>query len=370
MGRAGITYLAYSLPERKLTDAELSDRFGSEYMKRILPATGILERRVASEGECASDFAAAAAERIFSAGVNPESVDIAIMATQTPDYMVPTTACMLQTRLRIPTDAAAFDISLGCSQFVYALGTANAWIGASMARRVLAMSGDTPTRMVNPMDKSAVPIFGDGGAACVVEEVSDGGFLGFDFGSDGRGWKDLIKFAGGMRLPSSSETAVPKCDESGSVRSLDNLFMDGGKILLFAIRNVPASVGRALRSAGLSERDADLYIFHQASEMVVRSVARKMDLPPEKVYYKLHDTGNIGGSSVAVALADAFLSGRLKRGDTVVLSAFGAGLSWGSCVLRLGDDFKGAFALADFSDSPPKPQSQRAADVFCSGRNC
>lgn len=354
----GITAIAYSLPKNKLTKQDLSERFSNEYIERILPTTGIIERRVASENECASDFAFNAAQKIFEKGVDPKSVDLLIMATQMPDYQMPTTACLLQTRLGIPTSAAAFDINLGCSQFVYALAVANAWVKAGMAKKALVLAGDTPTRTLNKMDNTVVPLFGDGGCACIVEEVKGAGFIGFDFGSDGRGAKDLIRPTSGFRVAKTEESAKEIQFPDGSIRSQNDLYMNGGNIFLFAIKSVPVSVKNALKAANLDFSDINHFIFHQASEMIVKSFAKLMKLPAEKVHFKLHDVGNIGGSTVAVTLTDAYLQGKIKKGDKILLSAFGVGLSWATAILEWDESFSIAVADADFSDSPKKPESQ------------
>ena len=207
------------------------------------------------------------------------------------------------------------------------------------------------------------PIFGDGAAAAIVEEVSAGGFGEFDFGTDGRGWKDLIRRTSGLREPPSPETATETMDKSGAVRSLDDMFMDGGNIFLFAINSVPASVRKLLDKSGAKIEDVDLFVFHQASELIVRSFAKLLKIPPEKMHFKLHDVGNTGGSTVGITLADAFLNGKVKPGDKILLSAFGVGLSWGACMMEWSPDFIGAATDADFTGSPAKPQSQ-----ICGGK--
>jgi len=355
----GITSVAYSLPKAKLTYADLEKRFGADYMQKVIATTGILERRVASKDECASDFALSAAKQILESGVEPSSIDLLIMGTQMPDYQMPTTACILQNKLGISLETPCFDINLGCSQLVYGLGVANAWVKSGMAKRALVLSGDTPARAINPLDKSVVPLFADGGAAVLVENVAGGGFLGFDFGTDGRGWKDLIRLTSGMRTPPTPESAKEYTDAGGSTRSQNDMYMDGGKIFLFALKNVPVTVNRALQNAGLKISDIDLFVFHQASEIIVRSFSKIMGIPKEKLHYKMHDVGNIGGSTVAVVLVDAYKAGKIKKGDKILISAFGVGLSWGTAILEWDDKFLGAFTDADFSDSPAKPLSQQ-----------
>jgi 3-oxoacyl-[acyl-carrier-protein] synthase-3 len=330
----GITAVGYHLPDGRLTHEELCERFGADQMNRTVQLTGIHERRVARNGECASDLAAKAAEDLFErTGIDRASIDLVTFATQTPDYLLPTTACILQNRLGLPKTAAAFDINLGCSQYLYSLGIAHGMLAAGTVKRALVMTGDTVSRILNPKDRAVVPLFGDAGTATIMEAKPEGGFLGFDFGTDGSGAEALIWPASGLRLPRSPETAIEETDKSGSTRSKNDMFMDGSAIYVFTLRTVSETVKRVLDKTGLAVGDIDLFIFHQASKMIVDSAAKKLGLPADKVHMKLADVGNSGGSTVAIALADALAQGKVKPGMKIVLTAFGVGLSWGSAVL-------------------------------------
>lgn len=347
-----ITSLAYVLPGQKNTNAELAARFGSETVAKIESISGILERRTAIGDTCASDLAVRAAQLIFeNRKISPKDIDLLIFATQTPDYLIPTTACIIQQRLGIDNSCAAFDINLGCSQFVYALATARAWICGGLAKNALVLCADTPTKIIDPLDRSTACIFGDGGAACMVSESKIDGILGFSFGTDGKGFDSIIWPNSGLR------------GYGGETMRADKMAMDGFKIFTFAYKRVAESVAEVLEKNGMSVRDIDLFVFHQAGEMIVKSCAQRLCIPPEKVYYKIHDIGNCGGASIPIALADAAITGRLKSGMKVLICAFGVGLSWGSAILEWNCAFTGAFTDADFSNSPEKPKSQRAADI-------
>ncbi|HLG45032.1 MAG TPA: ketoacyl-ACP synthase III [Reyranella sp.] len=341
----GITRVAYAVPSQRLTHDELAARFGAEQMEKVAQSTGIWERRVAPPGMCASDLAAHAARTLFEeGGIDPASIDLLIFATQTPDYLLPSTACILQNRLRVPTTAAAFDINLGCSQYVYSLGVATGMLSAKMANRALVLTGDTVSRILNPGDRAVVPLFGDAGTATILEPVRDGaGFLAFDFGTDGAGAEALIWPASGLRLRHSPETAVEKADKTGSIRSQNDMYMDGAAVFMFTMRTIPQTVARTLEKAGVTINDVDLFVFHQASQFIVDTAVRRLKIPREKVHMKLADLGNSGGSTVGVCLADAVRSGVLKPGMRVLLSAFGVGLSWASAYC-VWDDAT-AFAL-------------------------
>ena len=324
---ARLTAISYALPNATLTHAELCKRFGAEVMEKVATASGIRERRIAAPDECASDLAFAAAKRILEKHA-PDSFDALFFATQTPDYLLPSTACILQNRLGLKTSAAAFDINLGCTQFVYGLATAAAFVDSSMAEKVLLLCGDTPSKLINPKDKSAVALFSDAAGARLGK---------FSLGTDGGGYADLICPASGMRRPPRPEDYAESDDGSGNVRAAANLFVDGLKIFSFAFKTIPQCVEQTLKRNALSKADIDLFVFHQAGEMIVRAAAQRLKLDAEKVYLNVRDIGNCGGSSPAIAIADAVAAGRIKRGMKVLVCAFGVGLSWGGTVLDFAD---------------------------------
>jgi 3-oxoacyl-[acyl-carrier-protein] synthase III len=342
----GITKVAYTVPAQRLTHDEIASRFGRDQMDKTAISTGILERRVAPSHVCASDLAAHSAEALFQrCGVDRKTIDLLLFATQTPDYLLPTTACILQHRLGLPQAIAAFDINLGCSQYVYSLGVASGMLGSGLANRALVLTGDTVSRILNPKDRSVVPLFGDAGTATLMERVPEGtGFVAFDFGTDGAGAEALIWPASGLRLPRSAETAREVTDKSGSVRSQNDMYMDGAAIFMFTMRTIPETVNRVLAKAKASLDDVDLFVFHQASKFIVDNAIRKLKIPREKVHMKLENLGNSGGSTVGICLADAIKTGALKPGMRVLLSAFGVGLSWASAFCIWGPEIE-ALAL-------------------------
>lgn len=340
---AAITFVSYALPKKSLTHKELCGRFGGEVMEKILRVSGIENRRVADENTCASDLALQAAELLFqNSKTSKADIDLIMMATQTPDYLMPTTACILQDKLGLGKTCAAFDINLGCSQYLYGLGVANAWIKSGMAKKVLLLTGDTPTRTIHPMDKSAVALFGDGACATLIESANEGGILDFDFGSDGSGHKDLILPCSGFRSPQTPADLLPFDDGNGNIRANANMYINGFRIFAFAYKVVADSINNLLRKNSLTVEDIDLFIFHQAGDKIIRSSAERLGIPEEKLHFKLADIGNCGGSSLGIALADAFIKGRLKPKQKIVLCAFGVGLSWGSALIEWSGDFVGA----------------------------
>lgn len=359
-----ISAISYAVGAERLTHECLCGRFGADVMEKIAKSSGILQRRVAPVGVCASDLAKSAADSIFkNVKVAREEIDLLIFATQTADYRMPSSACILQERLALAKSCAAFDINLGCSQFVYALATAKAWLESNLAKKALVLAGDTPTHLLNPKDKSTVSLFGDGACACLVESSANNSLIDFVFGTDGAGYKSLICEYSGMRKFPQARDYDEFEDENGNIRRNVDMYVDGLKIFTFARKAAFEAVSKLLSRNGISIDAVDLFIFHQAGEKVVNYCATRLKIPANKVYFKMHDIGNCGGSSVAIALADAAMKGVLKDGMRVVLCSFGVGLSWNAALIKWSKSFKGAFTDCDFADSPAKPLSQSAADI-------
>lgn len=359
-----ITAISYATGDKKLTSEELASRFGADAMKKIENISGILQRKVASENVCASDIAYNACELLFEK--NPtlrDEIDLLIFATQTPDYLMPTTACIMQDRLGLKKSCASFDINLGCSQFPYALATASSWINSGLAKKALIITADTPSKLIHPLDKSAITLFGDGASAILLEPSEKKSLIDFEFGSNGAGFDNLICPASAMRKPRTPEDEIEKQDDDGNIRTNANMYINGFGIFAFAYKAIPETITKLLNKTALTIDDIDLFVFHQAGEMMVSSVAKRLKIPPSKVYFKMHDIGNCGGASIPIALADAVRNGRLKSGMKIAICAFGVGLSWGATIIDWRDDFKLALTCDDYSDSPAKPQSQRSADL-------
>lgn len=328
----GINAIEYSLPERVLTNDDLSKTYVDWSAEKILKKTGIESRHIVCENECASDLAKQASEKLFESGiVSPEKIDFVLMATQSPDYKLPTTACLMQNRLGIPQSTGALDFNLGCSAFIYGLALSKSLIYTGIAKKVLLLMAETYSKFINPFDKSTRTIFGDGAAAALISD--SGHAIGdFDLGTDGGGKDFLIIPAGGARLPHSDATGIED-ENDGYTRSEENLFMDGAEIFNFTIRVVPQSIQKILAKHNLRFDDIDLFIFHQANQFMLEFLRKKMNIPEQKFYVNMKDTGNTVSASIPIALKRADEEGRLKKGDKVLLTGFGVGLSWGSTVI-------------------------------------
>ena len=328
--------LEFHLPEQTLTTAQLDAECPDWQVRKVDAMTGIEERHLAASGECASDLAVAAARKIFDSGAcRPDEIDFLLFCTQTPDYLVPTTACLIQERLGLSKSIGAFDFSLGSSGYVYGLGTAKGLIESDQARNVLLLTGDTYTRLVHRRDRSVRPVFGDAATATVIGglETGDVRIGPFVYGTDGSGGPHLMVAAGGMRQPRNSETAVAIEDANGNVRSPENLVMNGGEIFDFTLAVVPKMVAGLLERAARRVDDIDLFIFHQANRYMLDHLRKKMKLPAEKVYISIRH-GNTTSSSIPVALKNALLDGKVTPGALIMLVGFGPGYSWGATLVR------------------------------------
>jgi 3-oxoacyl-[acyl-carrier-protein] synthase-3 len=326
--KAAILGIGMSVPDRVMTNADL-EKMVDTSDEWITTRTGISERRIAAPSEATSDLASAAAQAALSdAGITALDVDALIVATITPDMPFPATACIVQDRIGA-SNAAAFDISAGCSGFIYALSLAKAYIESSTYSTILVVGAEVLSRFVDWTDRSTCVLFGDGAGAVVIGAVGEGApgsrILGVSLGSDGSGARLLHVPAGGSVMPASEETLRNR---------LHFMSMCGNQVYKFATRIIGDAALDALRMCGLSKEDIDCFIPHQANMRIIDAAARKLDLPIEKVFVNLDRYGNTSAASVPIALYEARERGFVKAGDVVVLVGFGAGLTWGGAVVR------------------------------------
>jgi 3-oxoacyl-[acyl-carrier-protein] synthase-3 len=315
----------YHLPAKSLTNEALSNEFPEWDAHKIGAKTGIENRWIAEEGELSSDLAEAAARKLFSRlAVEASGIDFVLFCSQTPDYVLPTTACLLQDRLGIPTTAGALDINLGCSGFVYGLSLAKGLIETGQASQVLLLTGETYSKILDPADRSVRTIFGDAGAATLVvaDDAADVSLGPFVFGTDGSGATNLICGRFGWRPDGVLQTG------GGCLR------MNGPEIFNFTLRSVPAAVEKLLSKSGRQLNDIDLFVFHQANEYMLEHLRKKMMIPSEKFWVSMAHCGNTVSNSIPIALRDAQVAGRLREGDLVMLVGFGVGYSWGATLVK------------------------------------
>ena len=324
---AGITGVGAYLPERVLTNDELQKMVDTND-EWIRTRSGIKERRITSPEQATSDLAVIAGERALAdAGAAAEELGLIIVATSTPDTIFPSTACLVQDRLGAK-NAAAFDLSAGCSGFVYALATGSQFITSGTYKKVLVIGAESLSRITNWEDRKTCVLFGDGAGAVVLSPVPTGnGILSFTLRSDGSKGSTLIIPAGGSRRPATRETVDQK---------LHTIHMDGQEVFKFAVRIMGKAALEVLAAAGLQSSDIDYFIPHQANIRIIESAAKRLSLSMDKVLVNLERYGNTSTASIPVALAEAVQSGRVKQGDHIVMVGFGAGLTWGAAVVKWG----------------------------------
>lgn len=335
MPQAKIIDIASHLPAQTLSNEELAAVFPDWPADKIFEKTGILVRHIAAADETAGDLACAAAQALFAKGkVSAQDIDFIILCTQAPDYVLPTTACVLQHRLGIPTHAGALDINLGCSGYVYGLSLATGLIHSGAATRVLLLTADTYSKFIHPLDKSVRTLFGDGATATVVAATHDGASIGpFIFGTDGAGAGNLIVETGGCREARSPESAKAVQDASGNWRSRDNLYMNGGEVMSFSLTQVPRALDAMLDKAGWTIDEVNCVFLHQANKFMLDALRKKMKLPPEKTPVRLADVGNTVSSTIPLTMQPLLDQNALTAGSRHVLIGFGVGYSWAACTV-------------------------------------
>ncbi len=341
---AQIRDISYYLPETTLDNDELAEVFADWSRTKALQKLGIDRRPIAAPGETALDMALLAGQRLFEQGkCKPEEIDFVLLCTQSPDYFLPTSACILQDKLGIPQTAGALDFNLGCSGYVYGLALCKGLIEAGMSKNVLLLTSETYSKYINKLDRTNRPLFGDGATATLIRAVetdSPEPLIGpFVFGTDGKGADMLIVPAGAHRLPSNSETAVERPDARGSIRSQDQLYMHGSGIFVFAIDSVPPMVEQLLQISGKTREEIDCFVLHQANRYMLERLRELCQLDPARYFNDVLTRGNTVSSSIPIAMLDAREQGMLKPGDLAMLVGFGVGLSWAATLVRLPDDF-------------------------------
>lgn len=336
--QAAIRAITYHLPDEKVTNDDLAAIFPDWSPEKIMEKTGIRARHIAGPDQCSSDLGVAAAEKLFATGVcRPEEVDFLLFCTQTPDYVMPSTACLAHHRLALRSDCGAADLGLGCSGWVYGLAMAKSMIESLGLRNVLLITAETYSKIMHPRDRSVRTLFGDAAAATLVSAVeSEEPYLGpFVFGTDGAGAPHFIVPAGGSRLRSSAETRVAVADKSGNERSLDDIHMNGPEVFSFTLKAVPQAVTALLQRASLAEEDVDHYVLHQANRFMLDRLRDKMRIDPARFCLDMEDCGNTVSSTIPIALDRSRKDGRIQPGDRVMCVGFGVGYSWAAGMVRV-----------------------------------
>lgn len=331
---AYIKAISYYLPERVVTNEDLVKEFPEWDVEKVYNKVGVKERHLAAESETAGDLAEKAALKLFEEyQVSPSDIDFLLLCTQSPDYRLPSTACILQDRLGIPTSAGAFDYDLGCSGCIYGMAVAKGLIAAGLASNVLLLTAETYAKYLHPDDKSNRTIFGDGAAACLISKEKGLAEIGdFVFGTDGSGADNLIVKTRGARFP--ERTGLTTEDDDGHFNREDYLYMNGSAIFNFTLEQVPPMMKQLLEKSGLGKDDIDYYVFHQANKYMLSTIRKVCGIPKDKFHIDLEHTGNTVSSTVLISLKDCLDQGVLRSGMKVMACGFGVGLSYGGTILH------------------------------------
>lgn len=329
---AYIKGISYYLPEKVVTNEELIKEFPEWSVDKVAKKVGVYSRHVAGENETAGDMAEKAALRLFDEyKISPNEIDFVLLCTQSPDYFLPSTACILQNRLGIPTSAGALDYNLGCSGCVYGLAMAKGLIAGGIAKNILLLTAETYNKYLHPSDKSNRSIFGDGAAACLISTEGFAKIGEFSLGTDGSGAENLILETGAARK--KEVTGKNTVDEDGHQKYDDYLYMNGSAIFNFTLDAVPVMLKKILEKNHLEKEQIDYFVFHQANKFMLNTIRKVCVLPKEKFYVNLEETGNTVSSTVLIGLKQCLDSGTINKNMKVMVCGFGVGLSWGGTVL-------------------------------------
>jgi 3-oxoacyl-[acyl-carrier-protein] synthase-3 len=330
--KAYIKQIAYYLPDKLVTNEDLVKEFPEWTVEKVAGKVGVNERHIVSETETASDMAFYAAEKLFAeSGIQRSDIDFILLCTQSPDYFLPTTACILQNKLGLSTSCGALDFNLGCSGFVYGLSLAKGLIFGGIGKNILLITAETYSKHIHPKDKGNRTIFGDAAAATLISTEGFASIQEFSLGTDGRGAENLIIKKGGLRQPTALNDFA--MDDTGSFTSSDYLFMNGGEIFNFTSEAVPILVDDVLFKNKLEKEEIDLFVFHQANKYMMNYLRKLIDIEQDEFYYCLENVGNTVSSTIPIALYEAKSEGKLN--GNVLLAGFGVGYSWGGVILKI-----------------------------------
>jgi 3-oxoacyl-[acyl-carrier-protein] synthase III len=336
MHKSFIDNTNYYLPKNILDNDGITKKHPEWSVEKIAAKTGIIQRHIAAENEFTSDMACAAANQLFENGVNKNNIDFVLLCTQSPDYFLPTTACIVQDRLGLNKNIGALDFNLGCSGFIYGMGLAKGLIATGQANNILLLTSETYSKYINEKDKSNKTLFGDAAAATLISSTPTqelhGEILDFSYLSDGSGYEHLIVKNGAT--VNRNKKGSDEFEDGLFIKNDDNLFMNGNAIFNFTAFNIPPLITAILQKSNLILDDINLFIFHQANEYMLDFVRKRCKISAEKFFIFMKNCGNTVSSTIPIALAEAIKEDRVKKGDKVLLCGFGVGLSAGAVIVH------------------------------------
>jgi len=330
---AYIHSIDYYLPKKELSNKELSSQFPEWNVEKISSKTGISKRFISADDEFASDMGVKAANKLFEKNkFDRSAIDFLIYCTQSPDYLIPTTACIIQDKLNL-RKVGAFDFNLGCSGYIYGLSIAKGLIAAGIAENILFITAETYSKFINVKDKSNRTIFGDAASASIITKDKGMCRIGdFELGSDGSGSDNLIVRSSGVKGTQINNQSE-KTDEFGNIHSDKDLYMNGPEIFNFTGSSVPNLIHSYLSKVNLSTEQIDLFVFHQANKFMLNYLRKKTKIPEDKFILEIENSGNTVSSTIPIALCNILDKNKVNLGYKVLLAGFGVGYSWGATLL-------------------------------------
>lgn len=329
-----INAISYYLPDEVISNEKLLTEFPEWTIDKVASKIGINQRHIADENETACDMAEQAAIKLFNEyHISPKSIDFILLCTQSPDYFLPTTACILQNRLNVPISSGALDFNMGCSGYIYGLSLAKGLIYSGIAENVLLLTSETYSKHLHPKDKVNRSIFGDGASATFIAKSGFAELLDFSLGTDGSGAFNLITKTGAFRNRTRKNDLT--FDDTGNPISSDQLFMNGSAIFNFTLDKVPVLVNDVLVKNKLAKEDISLFVFHQANRYMLNFLRKKIKIEEDRFYYFMENVGNTVSSTIPIALKEAQNENKLH--GNVLIAGFGVGYSWGSTVIKIKD---------------------------------
>ena len=334
----GISAMAGAVPSHIIENLKYTEFFPQEQVNEVVEKVGVYERRFADAQTCSSDLCFAAAQKLFADNdIDRSEIDLLVFISQTQDYRMPATACTLQHRLGLPNSCIAFDINLGCSAFIYGMSVVYSMMQSSGLRKALILDGETRSKVYGPRDRRSAFIFGDGGVAALVERDEKFGETTLSLNSDGSRADLIMIKAGGYRHPSTPETLKERVvDEYGNMRSEEQGYMKGGDVFNFVIREIPRDLKKTLAESGKTVEELDYIVFHQANNFINSYIAKKMKLDVNKIPHTIEKFGNTSSVSVPLTIVSE-LRGKLEGSKTLMMSAFGVGMTWASAIASFVD---------------------------------
>lgn len=334
----GISAMAGAVPSRVIDNLKYTEFFPEDQVKEVVEKVGVYERRFADEQTCSSDLCFAAAQKlIIDNQIDRSEIDLLVFISQTQDYRMPATACTLQHRLGLSNSCIAFDVNLGCSAFIYGMSIVYSMLQTGSIRKALILDGETRSKVYGPRDRRSAFIFGDGGIAALVEKDGKYGETTLSLNTDGSRADLIMIKAGGYRHMSTPETLKERVvDEYGNMRSEEQGYMKGGDVFNFVIREIPRDIKRTMAEAGKTVDDIDYFCFHQANNFINAYIAKKMKLDLDKIPHTIEKFGNTSSVSVPLTIVSE-LKGKMNGRKTLMLSAFGVGMTWATGVVSFCD---------------------------------